>query len=617
MRSGITVALSTLAALATSRGGSCQPLQSVGVPASGVTVPIVVGSRTVVILLKYADVSEVAGVLVAGSNVASNDTFVPQQSNIGATSLGNSFGGGSTFGGGGFNPVPQQQAVGGNELAAQQGLAQRISDNVAIDRRLNAIILTGTPAVIAALRATVDKLDIPVPSVLLDTQIVELTDTAARNVGLDFSPDGSGIVVNGTGPAGGNGGFVSQTGQYPSGQLSFSANLYAQISKGNGRVIARPRILAQSGQPASILTGDALPILTNVLIAGTTGAAAEQVNYVNVGVNLQIQPRVSSDGYVTSHIYSEVSSVTGYVTGNIPQISQRTASTIATVRDGATIVIGGLRQDNEIRNQSRLPFVSNIPLIGSLFKHVNTTRTHDDLYVIVTPHIVPLRTTTAPLPSRVSPPGGSPLSRPTPLPQITPPPPPETRAFVTVPKHRHAFAPASWLAAAPAHRLITSGASTLALAEIHPPVAAVLRLSRLNTAPHAVHVVGAAPDPARFPAFAYAGRWHHARRGGTDVDTNSASLVPGSRATLAFLGTEVRVFGVLGPGGGRGIITLDGIPVKANADFYAALRRRHALIYRSPRMRWGPHWITITVAPPVSGQPNERSVNIAGAEYDS
>ncbi len=402
-----------------------QGAQNFGPAPAPAALPVAPASQqTVVVLLKYADVSEVAGVLVSGSNVASNDNFIPQQSNIGTSSLGSSFGGGSTFGGGGgFNNVPQQQNFGGgNAFGQQQGVAQQVSSNVAIDRRLNAVILTGTPDVIAALRDTIDKLDVPVPSVILETQIVELTDTAARNIGLDLSPSGSGVIINGTG--GGTdttgGGFISRTGLFPTGQLSFSANLYAQISEGNGRVIATPRILAQSGQPASILTGDALPILTSIILSGGTSTTAQQVNYVNVGVNLQIQPRVSSDGFVTSHIYSEVSSVTGFVPGNIPQISQRTASTIATVRDGQAIVIGGLLQENEIRNLSRLPFISDIPLIGSFFKHVSTTKTQTNLYIIVTPHIVPLGGPTSP------PPTGVPLNRAAPLPQSTPLPGPVT-----------------------------------------------------------------------------------------------------------------------------------------------------------------------------------------------
>jgi len=597
-------------------------------------------SQTVVILLKYADVSEVAGVLVSGANVASNDTFVPQQSNIGASSLGASFGGGAEANGaGGFNTgVPQGNFGGAAVGQQQQGLAQRVSDNIAIDRRLNAIILTGTPDIVARLRATIDKLDVPVPSVLLEAQIVELTDTAARNIGLDFSPDGSGIVINGTSGstdsstgASTGGGFISNTGAFPTGRLSLSANLYAQISEGNGRVIATPRILAQSGQPASILTGDALPILTNVLIAGNTGAAAQQVNYVNVGVNLQIQPRVSSDGYVTSHIYSEVSSVTGYVSGNIPQISQRTASTIATVHDGQSIVIGGLRQDNEIRNRSRLPLVGAIPLIGSLFNHVSTTRTRDNLYVIITPHIVPLRGTTAP------PPVGIPLSRPTPLPQVTPPPSPRARTLVTPTTRRFAAAQTHLLALAQTNPLAVARTNSLAVAQTNPLaaaqtnpfavaqtypspakahlVAAAVSVRTATQNAHGVHAVGAAPDPARFPAFAYEGHWHHVSPSNA-VESHSDSLRPGSRATLAFLGTQVQLFGVLGPTGGRAALTLDGIPLKASAAFYAPARQPHALVYRSPRLRWGPHWITVTVVQPASSRSKRRYVDIAGAEYD-
>jgi len=601
IRSGVAAAFVAVAALA------C-PLPSVSRPAS----------RTVVILLKYADVSEVAGVLVSGANVASNDTFVPQQSNIGASSLAGSFGGGGAeaTGVGGFNAAGQQQNFGGAAVGQQQqGLAQRISDNVAIDRRLNAIILTGTADVVAALRATIDKLDVPVPSVLLEAQIVELTDTAARNIGLDLSPSGNGIVINGTSgstdTSTGNttgSGFTSKTGAFPAGQLSFAANLYAQISEGNGRVIARPRILAQSGQPASILTGDALPILTNVLIAGNTGAAAQQVNYINVGVNLQIQPRVSSDGYVTSHIYSEVSSVTGYVSGNIPQISQRTASTIATVRDGQSIVIGGLRQDNEIRNRSRLPLVSDIPLIGSLFKHVSTTRTRDNLYIIITPHIVPLRGTTAPMPARLPMPVGMPLIGPTPPPQVTPPSPPRTHALVTAKTRSFPVAQTNLLAVAQTN--------LLTVAQTHPLTATSMRGSK--RVPYGTHTIDAAPDPRHFPAFAYEGHWQHRR--GSDhntVESNSASLQPGSRVTLAFLGTQVRLFGIVGPTGGRAALTLDGIPQKVDAGFYAPLLRARALVYRSPRLRWGPHWVTVTVMPPSSSQSKERYVNIAGAEYDS
>jgi general secretion pathway protein D len=362
------------------------------------------GTITTVVELKYADISEIAGVLAPNSTIASNDNFSPLQTNIGTSSLSGSFGGVS---GGGFATNPTPQTFGG-AFGAASGLAQRVNDNIAVDRRLNAIILTGTPDVVAALKDTIEKLDVPVASVILETQVVELSDTAARNIGLDLQPDGSGVIANAS--AGGVG-YTSRSLNTAQGQVTFQANLYAAVSEGSARIIAKPRILAESGQAASILTGDAIPILTSVVITGSSATVSNQVSYVNVGVNLQIQPRVSSDGFVTSHIYSEVSSVT-QMTQGYPQISQRTASTVATVKDGEAFVIGGLLQDNEIKNLTKLPFVGDLPLIGQFFQHVTTSHTQDNLYIVVTPHIVGR--------SGLNPPV-EPLTVPSALPQIAPP----------------------------------------------------------------------------------------------------------------------------------------------------------------------------------------------------
>ena len=352
--------------------------------------PIGADSVTEIVSLKYADVSEIAGVLVQGSNVASNDNFSPTQTSLGTNSLGSSgsFGGVSSFG----SQAPAVQSFGGGFGAQNNGLAQRLNDNIAIDRRLNAIILTGTPDVVAQYKSLIERIDVPVQSVILDTEIVEIDDSVSKDVGFDFAPAGDGVVVNGSpsttvGTSGSSNGLVIRQGSESELQFSLAANLHAQITLGNARVISKPRILAQSGQPASILTGDAIPIVTSVVVTGGSAITSQQVNYVNVGVNLQIQPRVSSDGYITSHIYSEVSSVTAYVAG-IPEISQRTASTIATVKDGESFVIGGLLQDNEIKSLTKLPFIGDLPLIGVFFQHINNTHNRTNLYIVVTPHVV-------------------------------------------------------------------------------------------------------------------------------------------------------------------------------------------------------------------------------------
>jgi general secretion pathway protein D len=354
------------------------------------------GTVTEVIALKYADISEVAGLLVAGANIASNDNFNPQQTSLGSNSLGSTFGGTLGGGGGGFQPQPAVQNFGA--FGQNQGTAQRLNETVAVDRRLNAIILTATPEVIAQYKAIIDKVDIPAQSVMLETEVVELDETASRNAGIEYSPN-SGVL--------GATSYTIKNLQTGQGEINLAANVYAQVINGNGRIIAKPRILAQSGTSASILTGDAIPVITQVVVTGSSALTSQQVNYVNVGVSLQIMPRVSSDGYVTSHVFSEVSSVTGFTQG-APQISQRQAYTTATVRDGESFVVGGLLQDNEIKSLEKVPFIGDLPIIGAFFRYYSSTHSKTNLYIVVTPYIVHRNPAAAPAPIPTIPPSQTP-----------------------------------------------------------------------------------------------------------------------------------------------------------------------------------------------------------------
>ena len=321
------------------------------------------------VLLKYADVSEVVG-LLTDATVKSNDVFIPEEPAFGSNSLtGNT-----------YQPQPAAQAPG----TSDEPLGQSINASIAIDRRLNAIWLRGSPDEIARLKAMIAMIDIPVDSVVLETQMVELTESGQKALGIDFANANGQLGV-----------ITYQSGQFippgvPGGNhlnsVQFQAALYAEIRKGNGRIVSKPRIAAQSGTTAKIITGDALPILTAITLSGVNGVS-QQVQYVNVGVTLQIAPRVSGDGFVTSHVYAVVSSVTGFSQG-YPTISQRQAETSATVRDGDSFVIGGLTQDENITNKSKVPLLGDIPLIGQAFRTDRNTRSRTELYIIVTPHIV-------------------------------------------------------------------------------------------------------------------------------------------------------------------------------------------------------------------------------------
>jgi general secretion pathway protein D len=229
--------------------------------------------------------------------------------------------------------------------------------------------------------------------VVLETQFVELTETGARSLGIDFNNANGQIGLftfhSGEAIVPGFSQGCDDSGQHCSGHvtsLGLQAAIYAQVQKGNGRIISKPRIAAQSGSTAKIITGDALPILTAITLSGVNGVS-QQVQYVNVGVTLQIAPRVSSDGFVSSHIFCVVSSVTGFSQG-YPTISQREAETSATVRDGDSFVIGGLSQEDVIDNKSKVPLLGDIPVLGQAFRTDKSTKTKTELYIVVTPHIV-------------------------------------------------------------------------------------------------------------------------------------------------------------------------------------------------------------------------------------
>jgi general secretion pathway protein D len=352
---------------------------------------------TEVVRLKYADVSEIIGLLVAGQQIASNDSFTPQEQQFGSSGLTGAGGVGGAGQIGGLNAQPAQQAFAqvGNFGGAGQSLGQQVNENIGVDRRLNAIILTGPPDVIARYKAKIDLLDVPLASVELETQIVELDDTAAKQVGIDFTSAG-GPVASAT--------YAIKNLTTGQGSIGLQAAVYALINKGLGRTIARPRITALDGTSAQIITGNQIPIVTSIAVSGVS-AVSSQVQYINVGVSLQIQPRVSPDGYVTSHIFSQVSSETGTSQG-YPTLSQREATTSATVKDGDSFVIGGLLQQNDLSNVQKLPILGDIPLIGGFFRYRNDSASNTNLYIIVTPHILrnglnppPVKPLPSPLPA--------------------------------------------------------------------------------------------------------------------------------------------------------------------------------------------------------------------------
>jgi general secretion pathway protein D len=320
--------------------------------------------HSVAIKLQYADVTEVAGLLGQASVQefgVSAPSYPVQSSTFGQIGVGAS------------PPLLQSSPA----FTNTGPVATRISEGVSIDRRLNAIILTLDDASIQRYKEMLAVVDQPVPSVLIEASIVELTATAAKAVGIDFSSSGQIGTVT----------LSEKSGSLADATVNLQAAIYAQAQRGNGKIVARPKVFASNTVPASIVTGDAIPIVTAIAFAGTGTLVQQQVQYVNVGVTLNILPRISENGLVFTRLSAEVSSLTDYVQG-FPRISQRRADTSAVVRDGESLIVGGLLQDSDLSAVSKIPGLGDLPVIGGLFRLRRDTKQRADLYIVITPHIV-------------------------------------------------------------------------------------------------------------------------------------------------------------------------------------------------------------------------------------
>ncbi len=251
------------------------------------------------------------------------------------------------------------------------------------------IALIGDPVSLRLAKEYLAKLDVPAPLVVLDTEVVEIDETIANNVGLQLNPPAisstfteAGSFANVFNQPTENIGIQPLT-RTP---LSFTAILNLQIQKGNAHVLADPRITTISGRTATIRAGDTLNILTTT--GGGAGTiATTQLQSFQTGVTLDITPLVTPDDDVTVSLHPVVNSLSGVANG-IPQISTRDTQTVVHLKNNQTLVIGGLIEESTQNTINKLPVLSNIPVIGGLFSNKQTNTTRNELIIVVTPHVI-------------------------------------------------------------------------------------------------------------------------------------------------------------------------------------------------------------------------------------
>ena len=267
----------------------------------------------------------------------------------------------------------------------------------------NALLIYATPAEYSVIEGMLHKIDIIPLQVLIEATIaeVDLNDQLQYGTQFFFKTDHVAETLGSTGTSGPfNPPFP------PLGSLPFPSTLpYFVLSKGPNfalaalanvtkvKVLSAPEVMVLDNQPARLQVGQQVPVLTGTATS-TLAAGAPVVNsvdYHETGVIMQVTPRVNTGGLVSLDIAQEVSDVAQQATNTVsgsPTFDDQVFRTRVAVQDGQTVGMAGLIRDNVSQGNSGLPFIKDIPVLGTLFSTQANSRMRTELLVLITPHVV-------------------------------------------------------------------------------------------------------------------------------------------------------------------------------------------------------------------------------------
>ncbi len=264
--------------------------------------------------------------------------------------------------------------------------------------RSSVLIVTDLVENIRHVDKIVEALDVPPPQVMIEAKLIELTPGETGKLGIDWT---KAITVGLYGeqqlPSGAIQSYGART-NLPYGKISYAtltASEFAAVlnflrENTNSKLISNPRIIAADNEESVISVGETFPVpQINRGVGGQGDIVTFQ--YKDVNISLRVTPHVSGDRTITMFVNPVIEEVTGEVVidrNRAPITSKRSVQTVVTVKDGETIVIGGLIKENKVETVSKIWLLGDIPLIGNLFRNKKIERKQTDLLIFLTPHIL-------------------------------------------------------------------------------------------------------------------------------------------------------------------------------------------------------------------------------------
>ncbi|BDI31254.1 hypothetical protein CCAX7_33050 [Capsulimonas corticalis] len=290
-------------------------------------------------------------------------------------------GGGGGFGGGG------RGGIGGGGLGGQNGAAQLpegVNKIIALQAD-NSLLIQATPEAYQRIREIVKNIDIAPRQVQIKVEFItaQVNDVDQFGINFDFLPY-PGISADaplGTGKASSYGISIA------SGNLV--AELRANLSNGRSKTIQSPVITTTNNVQATIFQNQQIPYTTSTNIVGNnTNTTNTTTQFLQVTTQLSVTPRINNDDTVTLALSPQISTPGAAVAGSPPPVTTQGIQALRTIHSGETMVLGGLINNFDTSTSQRIPILSDLPIIGSLFRNRDKSVTNSELLIFVTPTIL-------------------------------------------------------------------------------------------------------------------------------------------------------------------------------------------------------------------------------------
>lgn len=242
--------------------------------------------------------------------------------------------------------------------------------------RGSSVLFRGKESELTDVKELLAKIDRPIPQILIESKVVEISRNDSFRLGITYGNGGVKFMT------------VAETKKTDLGENITSA-LNALIAGGQANILATPRIATLDNREAVINIGSRVPYA--VPVGGSSASTQWTIEYLDAGVKLKVIPQMGADGSLTIQLQPEVSSIAEWRTtaaGDFPVIATRNAAATVRVKDGETIVIGGLLSEVERENITRLPLLGYLPVVGLLFQNKTVEKEKTEIVFMVTPRVI-------------------------------------------------------------------------------------------------------------------------------------------------------------------------------------------------------------------------------------